>query len=91
MQDGYVDERSVAGPLNLHVPGGAAGEAGLPLRLLDGFVLYVRQEDDSEVLAGLEQLQDGARLCTGRSCAPPLQYVYHAGRQCRACVVPRAV
>ena len=55
-----MDERSVAGPLNLNVPGGAGGEAPLPLRLLDAFCLYVRQEDDSEVLTGLEALQDGA-------------------------------
>jgi hypothetical protein len=65
----------VAGPLNLHVPGGAGGEGALPLRLLDGFALYVRQEDDSEVLAGLEQLQDGAQpnealLCTSCTVAP---------------------
>ena len=57
-----MDERSVAGPLNLTVPGGAGGEAPLPLRLLDCFCLYVRQEYDSEVLTGLEALQDGAHV-----------------------------
>ena len=66
-QDGYVEERSVTGPVNLTVPGGAAGEAGLPLRLLDGFCLYVVQEDDSELAIGLEQLHDGARThCLSR-------------------------
>ena len=60
LQDGYIEERSVAGPVNLTVPGGAAGEAALPLRLLDGFSLYVLQADGSELLAGLEQLENGA-------------------------------
>lgn len=58
----------MVGPVNLSVPGGAAGEAALPLRLLDGFTLYVRQEDDSELLAGLEQLVDGARARRGGHC-----------------------
>lgn len=55
-----MEERSVAGPVNLTVPGGAAGEAALPLRLLDGFSLYVLHNDGTEVLAGLEQLENGA-------------------------------
>lgn len=49
----------MAGPVNLTVPGGAAGESALPLRLLDGFCLYVLQEDGSELPVGLEQLRDG--------------------------------
>jgi hypothetical protein len=60
VQDGYVEERSVAGPVNLPVPGGAAGESALPLRLLDGFCLYVLQEDGSELPVGLEQFREGA-------------------------------
>ena len=55
-----MEERSVSGPVNLTVPGGAAGEAALPLRLLDGFSLYVLHSDGTEVLAGLEQLENGA-------------------------------
>lgn len=55
----------MAGAVNLTVPGGAAGEAALPLRLLDGFSLYVLQSDGSELLAGLEQLENGAAIAPG--------------------------
>ena len=70
------------GPVNLSVPGGAAGEAALPLRLLDGFCLYVRQEDDSELLAGLEQLVDGARSCACMTKSEDSSVPQHAATGC---------
>lgn len=66
----------MAGPVNLTVPGGAAGEAALPLRLLDGFSLYVMQSDGSELLAGLEQLENGAVAATCYSDTPASACMY---------------
>ena len=67
VQDGYVEERSALGPVNLTVPGGSpAGSLTLPLRLLDGFTLYVEDAGGAEVVVGLEMLANGADLAWWR-------------------------
>lgn len=60
VQDGYVEERSALGPVNLTVPGSGAGAgAALPLRLLDGFSLYTEGADGTEEIVSLQMLQNG--------------------------------
>ena len=60
VQDGYIEERSALGPVNLTVPGSGAGAgAALPLRLLDGFSLYTEGADGTEEIVSLQMLQNG--------------------------------
>ena len=59
-QDGYIEERSALGPVNLTVPGSGAGVgAALPLRLLDGFSLYTEDANGAEEIVSLQMLQNG--------------------------------
>lgn len=62
-QEGYIEERSALGPVNLSVPGGSsAGSLALPLRLLDGFCLYTQDANGAEEVVSLERLEDGTEL-----------------------------
>ena len=85
LQDGYVEERSALGPVNLTVPGGSsAGSLALPLRLLDGFCLYTEDASGTEEVVGLERLENGASLLW----RPSNHLIHHMPQLTAALLVP---